>query len=177
MKFQANVRDVMVTDLKAVDIDDSVQKAAQTMRNHRTGSVLVFGEKHLRGILTAEDIVYKHVAEGQGQKVSDIMTRDPLTITPDKTIEDASRLMSSKRVKKLPVMEGNKVVGIITASDIIRIEPALYEVLLEAMKIGGKAFRSEASGNAMVECEVCGNYTDDVREIEGVWTCSECGDK
>jgi signal-transduction protein with cAMP-binding, CBS, and nucleotidyltransferase domain len=176
MKYQATVKDVMNEEVKTVDIDDPVSKAATIMRQFRIGSVLVVGSKHVKGIVTAEDIVYKYVAEKRGEKVSDIMTRDPLTIEPGKKIEEAARLMTEKKIKKLPVMEGGRLVGIITASDIVKVEPALHDLLLEQLKITSPGTPGQPRGTPMHQCEVCGNYTDDVSEVDGVWTCAECDD-
>lgn len=174
MKYRALVKEVMNTNVKLVDVTDSVQAAAKIMAQYRIGSVIVTGEKNIKGILTAEDIVYKHVAQGVGSKVADIMTRDPITISPDKSIEDAARVMSQRKIKKLPVIENGRITGIITATDIIKIEPAMYETLLEHLKILRPGSPPAPVGAQMFQCEVCSNYSDDVSEMDGVWICSEC---
>lgn len=174
MKYQALVKDVMNEEVRSVDMEDPVSKVAQIMRQFRIGSVIVMGGKHIKGIITAEDIVYKYVAEKRGEKASDIMTRDPITIEPGKTLEEAARLMTEKKIKKLPVMEAGRVVGIITASDIVKVEPALHDVLLEQLKITSPGAIGTPRGSGMAQCEVCGNYSDEVEEIDGVWTCHEC---
>ena len=175
MRLQATVEETMNTDVIIVGMEESIKRAAELMSKHRAGSVIVMGGKHLKGIVTAEDIVYKHVAKGQGDKVSDVMTKDPYTITPDKTIEEASQFMAEKRIKKLPVVVGEKIVGIITASDIIRIEPALVEILLEKLKMGKSedAMHTRTSSD-LNQCENCGNYADDIEDASGVWMCSAC---
>ncbi|MEM7813583.1 MAG: CBS domain-containing protein [Candidatus Aenigmatarchaeota archaeon] len=174
MRFEAYVRDVMNTDVKTVDVTDSVQKAAQLMAQFRIGSVVVVGDKRIKGIVTAEDIVYKYVAQRRGERVSDIMTRDPITITPEKTLKEASELMAKNKIKKLPVQEAGRLVGIITASDIVKVEPALSEILKEQLKILRPGAPPEAVGAQMFQCEVCGNYSDEVQEIDGVWICPGC---
>lgn len=173
MKYEAYVRDVMNTNVKTVDITDSIQKAAQIMQQFRIGSVIVTGDKNIKGIVTAEDIVYKYVARDEGETVSDIMTRDPITITPDKRLGDAAELMAEKKIKKLPVLENGRIVGIVTASDIVKIEPALHEILLEQLKIT-RPGSPEPPAGGMFQCEMCGNYSDEVQEIDGVWICPDC---
>jgi CBS-domain-containing membrane protein len=175
MKYEAFVSDIMESDVKIVQLDDPIKKAAEIMASHRIGSVLVMGEKHLKGIVTAEDIVYKHVAAGQGAKASDIMTRDPITIRPDAHMDSAARLMAEKRIKKLPVVDASgKVVGIVTASDIVRVEPALHETLMELLKITSPGAPEPPRGAQMFQCEMCNNYSDDVEEMDGVWICPNC---
>ena len=175
MKYQAYVSDVMISDVKTVDLDDPIQKLAQIMGSHRIGSVLVMGEKHLKGIVTAEDIVYKHVARGQGEKASDIMTRDPITVKSDSLLDDAAKLMAEKRIKKLPVVDASgRVVGILTATDIVRVEPAMHDILLEQLKITSPGAPAAPRASQMFQCEMCNNYSDDVAEIDGVWVCPGC---
>jgi CBS domain-containing protein len=175
MKYEANVSDIMETDVKIVQLEDTIKKAAEIMSSFRIGSVLVMGEKHLKGIVTAEDIVYKHVAKGSGNTVSDIMTRDPMTIKSGASVEEAARLMAEKRIKKLPVVDmSGRVTGIITASDIVRIEPALHEILLEVLKVSAPGSTAPPRSTQMFQCEMCGNYSDGVEEIDGVWICEDC---
>lgn len=176
MRLKILVKEAMKTEIKTVSMDDTVEKAAQVMKKFKIGSVVVMGEKNVKGIVTDSDIVYKYVADKKPiqTRVSDIMTRDPISISPEKTLEDAAQLMAEKNIKKLLVFQQGKLVGIITDTDIVRIEPALFEVLLEQMKIRGP--RTREASSAPVQCELCGNYADNVTEIDGVWLCSECSD-
>jgi len=162
----------MRKDVKKVDLDETIERAAQVMRNEKIGSVVVVGEKNVKGIVTVTDIVYKHVASGIGRKVSDIMTSDLITIEPGKTIEEAAKLMVQKRIEKLLVFDSGRLVGIITNNDVLRVEPALYEILLERMKLGSKI------RNPLDEkfCESCGNYSDTVTDVGGSLLCAECAE-
>ena len=174
MRLNVLVGEVMTKNVMAVALDDPIDKAARIMRDNGIGSVVVIGEKNVKGIVTTTDIVYRHVAEGKGRVVSDIMTRNIVSIEPTKTIEDAARLMVEKAVEKLLVFDMGKLVGVITNNDIIRIEPTLYEILLERMKMGG---RQQRGAMEFAQCEVCGNYTDDVEESDGMCACSSCREK
>jgi len=173
MKLNVLVKEVMKTDIRYVSLDDTIEKAAQVMKKFKVGSVVVMAGENVRGIVTDNDIVYKCVAEKKPPttKASEIMTKNPVTIPPEKTIEEAARLMSEKNIKKLLVFDRNCMVGIITETDIMRIEPALFEVLLERMKI--RSSRAREAGTASAQCEHCGNYAD-VSEVDGEWLCSEC---
>jgi CBS domain-containing protein len=138
MKYTVQVGEVMKKDIKKVDMDDSIELAAKIMRDERIGSVVVVGEKNVKGIVTTSDIVYKHVAQGSGGKVKDIMTTGLITIDPSKSIEEAANMMVEKKIEKLLVFDMGKMVGIITNNDIIRVEPALFEILLERLKMGAR---------------------------------------
>lgn len=172
MKLSVRVGEVMNRKVRTVGVDETIDNAARIMREEKIGSVVVTGDKNVKGIVTTSDIVYKHVAEKRGAKVSDIMTTDIISISPDKTIEEAARLMVEKNIEKLLVFELGSFVGIITTNDILRIEPALFEILLERMKISSRGIREEEF--EFLECEACGNFADDIEEVSGAYLCSEC---
>ncbi len=171
MKLNILVGDVMTRHVKRIDINDTVDKAAQMMRDEKIGSVVVMGEKNVKGIITTTDIVYKYVADKQGQRVADIMSKELITISPSETIEEASRKMVKHGVEKLLVFDKNMLVGIITNNDIIKVEPMLVEILLERFKIGASKQPSDVDIN---ECESCGNYSDSIEEVNGAYICQEC---
>lgn len=167
------VGDVMITHVITVNIEDNIEKAASIMKKGKIGSVVVMDGKDVRGMLSTSDIVYKYVAEGMHTaKVSEIMTRDLITITPERTIEEAARLMAQNKIERLPVFNNKKLIGIITSGDILKIEPALFEILLEKAKISNVV--KNDNDVDIGECELCGNFTDDVEEHDGVYMCSEC---
>jgi CBS domain-containing protein len=174
MRYEALVSEVMIKDVKTVPLGTSVREAAQIMEKYDIGSVIVMGERAIKGIVTSEDIVFKYVAKQMGERVEDIMTREVIGIEPNKTIEEAARLMAKNKIKRLPVIDAGKLVGIITASDLMRVQPGLYEILLERLKIRRPAFAEPTKGAQFFQCEICGNYSDEVEEIDGVWICPEC---
>lgn len=175
MKYKVLVREVMRKNVRYVAPDDRLEKAANIMKNEGIGSVLVMDKDKLVGILTTSDIVYKHVAGKKGKFVKDIMTKDVITISPNATIEDAAMLLSKNKIEKLPVFDKGKLVGIITATDILKIEPALFEILIERMKIGKREkIKKEIDYG---QCERCGNYSSDLEEVDGELLCEECRDE
>ncbi len=135
MKFDVKVKEVMNKDIVKLDAMEKIKKAAGIMKKKKIGSVLVTKNEDIIGILTTSDIVYKHVADSYGEKLEDVMTKELVTIDPEKTIEEAARLMVEKNIEKLPVAKDGKIIAIITSNDILKVEPALFEILLEKMKI------------------------------------------
>ena len=82
------------------------------------------------------DVIWKVVAGGLDPSttlVRDIMTKKVVAITSDKTLEDATHIMVERDIKKLPVLEGKKLVGVITATDLISVQPKLIEALAKLM--------------------------------------------
>jgi len=136
------VREIMNKNVIGTNPNASAREAAKIMSQYHIGSLLVLEDKKIVGIITEGDILKKVVSKHKDLdeiKVSEIMTTKVVTIEPDKTIEDAVDLMLQNRIKKLPVVENEKVVGIVTASDIIVVEPKLIEAIssLISIKIPG----------------------------------------
>src|SRR3989338_1384481 len=99
MKLNVLVGEVMVKELKTITSDYDIKEAAKIMKKERVGSLIVMSGGNISGILTAQDIVHKHVAEGKGRQVKDIMTHEVITIDPKKTIEEAARIMANNKIE------------------------------------------------------------------------------
>ncbi|MFA5993009.1 MAG: CBS domain-containing protein [Candidatus Pacearchaeota archaeon] len=104
---------------KAFIIDDNVtlKEAAKMMSVKNIGSVLVVKDSKILGIITEKDVARN--LNKLNSKVSSIMSRKVVTIEYDEELEDAATLMAENKIKRLPVMQNKKLVGIITATDII----------------------------------------------------------
>ncbi len=136
------IKEVMNRNVIAIKPETSVREAAKVMAKYHIGSLIILEEERIAGIITEGDILRKVIVEGKDldeTKVREIMTEKVFMIEPDKTIDDAVKLMTEKKIKKLPVMENDKLVGIITASDIMIVEPKLIEAIagLISLKIPG----------------------------------------
>jgi CBS domain-containing protein len=116
------IREVMTLDPKTVPATASVVEAARAMRENDIGDVIVLAEDRLYGILTDRDIVVRALAEGRdpvATRVADICSRELLAISPNRSVEDAARLMREMSIRRLPVMEkGGQVVGIVSLGDL-----------------------------------------------------------
>lgn len=138
------VRDIMNRDVKTIEPGESVQSAAAKMSRHSIGSLIVIKNGSLQGIITERDILSKVVAkslDAASTKVSDVMTKSVVMISPDRDIEDAAEVMIEKGIKKLPVIKGDKLIGIVTSMDIVVAQPKLMEqmAVLFLMSKGKKA--------------------------------------
>lgn len=104
----------------------SVQHACRSMRDRRVGAVLVTGpDRRLLGIFTGRDAVARVLAEGKDPAkttLADVMTRGPHTMTPAKIAIDALRMMEDCGCRHLPIVENEKVVGIVSRGDFRGIE-------------------------------------------------------
>jgi CBS domain-containing protein len=115
-----NIRDVMTPNPSCVSPEDSIQNAARIMRDMDTGAVPVVENGRPVGIVTDRDIVVRGVAEdGQlNRPVRDIVTSSVVCASPDMSTREAADLMSEHQVRRLPVVENERLVGIVSIGDL-----------------------------------------------------------
>lgn len=128
------VSSIMTKNVKTVNPSDQSKKAVDLMNRHHIGCVAVVEKDKLVGIITERDILKRlvipcHLAEKILCK--DIMTSKPVTIRPDQDVAAAVDLMVKKKLKKLFVVDGQKLVGIITATDILMSGRQVQDILIE----------------------------------------------
>jgi len=108
----------------SVRADTSVAEAIRTMNQNRIGSVMVLTDAgSLEGILTERDIL-RVFAEAKGDfehlAVAECMTRDPMTVSPEQTVDEALALMTAKRFRHLPIMRNDKLLGVLSIGDLVK---------------------------------------------------------
>ena len=115
-----NVRDVMTTNPRCVSPNDSIQIAARIMKEEDTGVVPIVENGRPVGVITDRDIVIRAVADGSqaNQPVREIASGDLVCATPDMSTREATRIMSERQIRRLPVVEGDRLVGIVSLGDI-----------------------------------------------------------
>jgi CBS domain-containing protein len=118
-----NIGKLMIRNVVTVQRDASVHEAVQLINKHKIGCLIVVNNGEIAGIITERDLLERVLEKCRNPKetrVSEIMTRNVITGTPDMDTLEATRLMFKLKVKKLPITEGNRLVGIVTLTDIAR---------------------------------------------------------
>jgi CBS domain-containing protein len=115
-----NIRDVMTPNPRTVSPEESIQNAARIMRDEDTGVVPVVENGRAVGMLTDRDIVVRAVANGEqwNRPVRDIATPAVLSVSPDISTREASEIMSEHQIRRLPVVENERLVGIVSIGDL-----------------------------------------------------------
>jgi len=126
------VRDVMVREVITVDEDSTVKEAVAVMNEFQIGSLIVLERGKAMGIVTERDFLRRVIAEARdvmNTKVKEIMTTPLVVVEPCTDLEEAVKLMFQSKIKKLAVVDANKLVGIVTLTDIARFQPQMIRML------------------------------------------------
>jgi len=173
MRARVPVMEVMSRSPVTATPDDTVDRVAGVMRTRDIGSLIVVEDGVPAGIVTERDIVTKVAAANlvpQTVKVRDIMTAPVVAIHPHEEVAEAARVMSDRKIRRLAVVEGGKLVGVITENDIIRIWPHLIEVTREYARLG----LDEEVRGIEGHCEACGVYSTALVLDRKLLVCPEC---
>jgi len=130
----------MTGNVAYINPDSKVVEAAQMMQKHNVGSIPVCDDNGLIGIVTDRDIVVRNIAHGKDPEntpVRDVMTGQVTTASPDMDVESATRIMAEKQIRRVPVVENNRIVGMLALGDIAtdnRCDMEASEALSEISK-------------------------------------------
>ncbi len=108
--------DVMTTNVITVTEHQTKQDAARLLSQHHISGLPVVNNEHVvMGVVTEYDVISK-----KGQTVGEIMTRGVISVTPDTNLEDVSRILVHEHIKRLPVLDQGRLVGIVSRADLVR---------------------------------------------------------
>lgn len=129
------LKDIMSKDVATLRSDDSIERAAQLMKQYNCGSVPVCTDDKIIGIITDRDIAVRSVAAGKDvseERVGDVMTDSVVFASPDLDVGDAAKLMSDRQIRRLPVVENGGLIGIVALGD-ISLEPHCQDSAEDAL--------------------------------------------
>jgi len=132
------VRDIMVRNVKTVRTDDTALDAVVKMNKFHIGSVIVTSSGRPVGIITERNILQRIVEprlDADTVRAKDIMSAPLVTVDLHTAVEEAAAIMARRRIKKLPVVDGGKVVGVVSTSDIVRSSPTQLGILEELLRV------------------------------------------
>ena len=126
------VEDVMVKEVMTIDEGATAKEAAEVMNKFEIGCLIAVRKGKAMGIVTERDLLKRVVAESREAtkaKVKDVMSSPLVVVEPDMDLEEAVRLMFQMKIKKLPVVEDKRLVGLVSLTDIARFQPQMIKIL------------------------------------------------
>lgn len=125
------------SDIYSISPQATVYEALQVMADKNIGAVLVIEKGKLVGILSERDYARKVILKGKASKettVADLMTKNVLYVSPDKNVEDCMFLMTTKNIRHLPVIEDDRLIGIISINDVVKIIIAEQKFAIDTLE-------------------------------------------
>jgi CBS domain-containing protein len=180
-------RDIYVEDIMTkVPVIGSPELTARDiatlMKSWKVGSVIIVVDGQPTGIVTERDFVEKIVAEDKRPsdiRARQIMSSPLITTGPKESVAEAGRKMAQMHFRRLPVVVGDQLVGMLTENDITRISPSLIEITREWRSINSPGESERQPVSMQGYCENCENYSYDLRQTGGAsgrgsLLCAEC---
>jgi CBS domain-containing protein len=165
------VRDIMTSPPITASPDATALEAARLMKERNIGALIISEGQRPVGIVTERDLVRKVVSEGvdpKGVRVRELMSSPVLTVPPGMDVLEAARSMARHKVRRLPVLHGQQLLGIVTERDVLEVSPDLLEVTRELEP------QADADSAFLTKCASCGSLTDGSRTSDGQVFCEEC---
>ncbi|MBC7085077.1 MAG: CBS domain-containing protein [Methanomethylovorans sp.] len=177
IRKEMSVREVMTTNLVVADINKSVLEIAQEMIRQKVGSVIITDDGDPVGIITETDIISKVVindAVPSTVVAGQIMSSPIIATKPSTNVIEAAEQMTRCNIRRLAVIDGDKIVGIITDRDMLAISPSLNTILESLIELHRDESNFEdESGVERGICQGCGAYTD-LTLMNGLMLCEDC---
>jgi CBS domain-containing protein len=177
MQTKYKVGDFMTQKPISVGPETKLQECAKVMTEHRVSTLLIHEENQLKGIVTEQDIVRKSIALSKNPldlKVKDIMEHSVITTHPTIDIQSALDVMNKKNIRHLPVLEEDRLVGLITIKDILKIQPQLFDMVVETINV--REFQNKLNSACINEgvCNICGNFSENIINQGEISVCKNC---
>ena len=137
MKIGVKVGDLMTRELIAVDSNSSLVECSRRMSEKNVGLLIVKDKNRLAGMLTEKEIIWALTKKNNLSRVraGDVMLRKLTTIKPSRDVYDALLRMKKHNVRWLPITIRKNVIGLITINDILKVEPALFEIAMGNFRV------------------------------------------
>ena len=174
------VEEIMSKNPLLLPPETTVLESAKIMARRNVSTIIVVDDGNPVGIVTDRDFVTKVIAEGldpEVTKLREIMSNPIIMIPSDESVSAAAKVMSRRRIRKLPVIKDGKIVGILSENDIVKISPDLIALAKEYAEIHRNGcYEVEEREYIAGKCEMCGQYSLKLMRYEGMLICPECYD-
>jgi signal-transduction protein with cAMP-binding, CBS, and nucleotidyltransferase domain len=156
---------------------DTVAAIAKIMSSHDIGCVIIVDKASKpSGIITERDIVQRIAAKNllpSEVKVTEAMSKPIIGIPPTTPLNEAAKRMNQSKIRRLAVIDGGKLVGILTMKDILEVTPALMDLITERSRVEGLA-RPKSRPELAGYCDECEVWSENLVQKDGVFLCPDC---
>ncbi len=181
METQISVRDIMTEEVVTAEGGMRASVAGKKMTAYNVGSLIIVEDGEPVGMVTERDMVRKIISENitpGSVTLRDLMTQPLITIGGGESLDEAARKMMKLDIRRLPVIEGEKLVGIVTDTDMIAVSPGLTDILTNLIEMNRDHLPfSETKKISQGICERCGELSGTLEIIDGVPACESCKDE
>lgn len=146
------VREIMSTDVVHLSPQDNIYEAAAIMKDRNIGMIPVIENGALTGVVTDRDLVLRGVAERKpnSSSIRDVMSDKLVYGTPDMSVEEAAQIMAEAQVRRLPILENDQLVGVVSIGDVALQQPNENQVAGEALSEISETHNPEVSSDVQL---------------------------
>jgi len=176
---EMSVREVMTRNVFTIDVKANMPAVAREMVKRNVGSIIVTKDNDAVGIITERDIVRKiadkDIKPGE-IPAGEIMSSPIITAKPSTNIIDAAERMVKSGIRRLAIMEGSNIVGIVTDRDVLTVSPGLNTILESLIEMNREQNIPQTPEIEGGVCEYCGTFSSDITLVNGLMLCESCRD-
>lgn len=169
------IEEIMNKNVISMSPNDNLLKAARIMSGSKISSVAVTDKGKFKGMIYYRDIIDEVAKNKRLENISAkeiISKRTPIFLSSDSTIMDCAKKMVEHKVSIMPIVDNQKIVGVVGDKEILTSAPELIEILSEKLKDRASYTPEEEIISGI--CDSCGQYSDTLKEVNNEWLCEEC---
>lgn len=178
METRLAVRDVMTRTVVTAPPDMSAAQAGKKMVENRVGSIIIVKDGKPVGIVTESDMVANVIFKNlkpSSVRLEQLMSKPLITTKSSDDVHEAVLMMARKKIRRLPVIDGDDLVGIITDADLIQVSSEINQILDDVIKMNRESVLDRREVIVTQgECEECEEFSDDLRQDGGRLKCPRC---
>lgn len=184
METDIPLREIMIHEVVTGDKDMNVREAAKMMKKYDVDSIVVLNDGDPVGIVTQGDIISELVTKDTTPstvKLEDVMTTPLVAASPEDHLSEIVKKMAAEKIRKLPIIEDGKLVGIVADVDILSVSSEMNTILADLieMHVERDILVTENEGEEVEQgiCEKCGCFSNDLRVKSGRMVCETCSEE
>ena len=172
------VRDIMSRPPVTTSETENASKVSKLMLQHDIGCVIVLDKSGKpTGIITERDIVQRVAAKNirsSEVKAFEVMSKPIITIPPSSSINDAAKMMNQRKIRRLAVIDGGKLVGVLTQKDILNVTPTMIDLIYEKSRVGRLESPRRPTSTMEGYCDECEAWSENLVQRDGIFVCQDC---